>query len=139
MDANEARTRELLALKTIAETLNEATDLEPMLQGVLPKVLEALGFTTGWIFLTGRPPGLPAHRRSRAPARPLPGREAPHEPGRVLVPRCVLGGRAGAGGQHHGMQAPGRGPPAPVGRDPPDQPPCDGAPRLRQRPVRPAP
>ena len=60
MDANEARTRELLALKTIAETLNEATDLEPMLQGVLPKVLEALGFTTGWIFLTG--PGPRAYR-----------------------------------------------------------------------------
>lgn len=53
MDADEVRTRELLALKTIAETLNEGTDLEPMLRGVLPKLLEAMGFTTGWIFLTG--------------------------------------------------------------------------------------
>lgn len=53
MDADEARTRELLALKTIAEQLNEGTDLEPMLRGVLPKLLEAMGFTTGWIFLTG--------------------------------------------------------------------------------------
>ena len=60
MDAREVHTRELLALKTIAETLNEGTDLEPMLRAVLPKLLEALGFTTGWIFLTG--PGRRSYR-----------------------------------------------------------------------------
>ena len=47
MDAGEARTRELMALKAIAETLNEGTEIEPMLQGVLPELLDALGFTAG--------------------------------------------------------------------------------------------
>lgn len=60
MEADEARARELQALKTIAETLNEGTELEPMLQGVLPKLLDALGFTTGWIFLAG--PGRGSYR-----------------------------------------------------------------------------
>lgn len=60
MDAGEARTRELMALKAIAETLNEGTEIEPMLQGVLPELLDALGFTTGWIFLAG--PGRRSYR-----------------------------------------------------------------------------
>ena len=95
--------------KTIAETLNEGTEIEPMLLGVLPKLLDVMGFTTGWIFLAGPWEALlQARRGSRPSARPLPGREAPDERGRVLVPQRLLERRAGAGRQHHGVQAAGR-------------------------------
>lgn len=44
--------RELLTLKTIAETLNRSSDLKPMLQGVLEDLLRVTGLKTGWIFLS---------------------------------------------------------------------------------------
>ena len=44
--------RELLTLKTIAETLNRSTDLKPMLQSVLEELLNVTGLKTGWIFLS---------------------------------------------------------------------------------------
>ncbi|WP_273852380.1 GAF domain-containing sensor histidine kinase [Guptibacillus spartinae] len=44
--------RELLTLKTIAETLNRSTDLKPMLQAVLEDLLSVTGLKTGWIFLS---------------------------------------------------------------------------------------
>ncbi len=42
---------ELTTLKTIAETLNKANDLEKMLGDVLQKLLHVTGLQTGWIFL----------------------------------------------------------------------------------------
>ncbi|TDF92620.1 GAF domain-containing protein [Paenibacillus piri] len=42
---------ELLTLKTIAETLNQSNELEPMLNTALAKLLELTGLTTGWIFI----------------------------------------------------------------------------------------
>ncbi len=44
--------RELLTLKTIAETLNRSTDLKTMLQSVLEELLNVTGLKTGWIFLS---------------------------------------------------------------------------------------
>ncbi|MGB7998965.1 MAG: GAF domain-containing sensor histidine kinase [Anaerobacillus sp.] len=44
--------RELLTLKTIAETLNRSIDLKPMLQSVLEELLKVTGLKTGWIFLS---------------------------------------------------------------------------------------
>ncbi|MFC3782953.1 GAF domain-containing sensor histidine kinase [Bacillus chungangensis] len=41
----------LQILKEIAELLNEETELLPMVEGVLKKLLKATGFTTGWVFL----------------------------------------------------------------------------------------
>lgn len=52
----ELRHQELLILKTIAETLNRGTDLEPMLEEALARLLELTGLTTGWIFLVGPEP-----------------------------------------------------------------------------------
>ncbi|RWR11116.1 GAF domain-containing sensor histidine kinase [Siminovitchia fortis] len=48
--------KELLILKTIAETLNESNDLEQMLQSTLEKLLEVTGISTGWIFLAKERP-----------------------------------------------------------------------------------
>ncbi len=45
------RMHELLALKTIAETLNMSNDMQQMLDAVLHKLLEVTGLTTGWVFL----------------------------------------------------------------------------------------
>ncbi|WP_279326651.1 GAF domain-containing sensor histidine kinase [Bacillus kexueae] len=42
---------ELSTLKTIAETLNQANDLDLMLNDVLKKLLHVTGLQTGWIFL----------------------------------------------------------------------------------------
>lgn len=42
---------ELTILKEIAETLNDGTDLVPVLNDVLAKLLEVTGFETGWLFL----------------------------------------------------------------------------------------
>jgi len=47
----EIRANELLALKEIAEMLNSANEMDPMLNDVLKKLLQVTGFTTGWIFL----------------------------------------------------------------------------------------
>jgi two-component system NarL family sensor kinase len=44
--------REREILKTIAETLNRSSDVEPMLQSVLKELLTVTGLTTGWIFLS---------------------------------------------------------------------------------------
>ncbi|WP_433748506.1 GAF domain-containing sensor histidine kinase [Falsibacillus pallidus] len=41
---------DLHILKNIAELLNEETDLSQMMKGVLKKLLQITGFTTGWIF-----------------------------------------------------------------------------------------
>lgn len=47
---------ELLALKTIAETLNISNDMHQMLDSVLRKLLEVTGLTTGWVFLADEEP-----------------------------------------------------------------------------------
>lgn len=44
--------RELITLKTIAETLNQSNDLKLMLDTVLEKILELTDITTGWIFIS---------------------------------------------------------------------------------------
>ena len=41
----------LEALKEIAELLNEATDLQDMLEKVLHTLLQVMNLQTGWIFL----------------------------------------------------------------------------------------
>ncbi|MFM9279971.1 GAF domain-containing sensor histidine kinase [Paenibacillus jiagnxiensis] len=48
---NSTRMQELITLKTIAETLNHSSTLQPMLQNVLGQLLDLTGLTTGWIFL----------------------------------------------------------------------------------------
>lgn len=48
--------KELLILKTIAETLNESNDLKQMLQSTLEKLLEVTGISAGWIFLAEERP-----------------------------------------------------------------------------------
>ncbi|REK77695.1 GAF domain-containing sensor histidine kinase [Paenibacillus paeoniae] len=48
--------KELLILKTIAETLNQNHDMKPMLQSTLEKLLELTGLKTGWIFLADDEP-----------------------------------------------------------------------------------
>ncbi|MBO9129327.1 hypothetical protein J7Q84_06385 [Bacillus sp. 165] len=50
MREEEKRMHELQALKEIAESLNEATELERMLEQVLHKLLQAMNLETGWIF-----------------------------------------------------------------------------------------
>jgi two-component system, NarL family, sensor kinase len=45
------RIQELETLKTIAETLNEANDLEEMLHAVLKQLMDVTGLECGWIFL----------------------------------------------------------------------------------------
>ncbi len=54
MREEEKRVHELQALKDIAESLNEATELEGMLQHVLHKLLQAMNLETGWIFFIDR-------------------------------------------------------------------------------------
>ncbi|SMO83201.1 GAF domain-containing sensor histidine kinase [Melghirimyces algeriensis] len=41
-------------LRTIAETLNQSTEVQPMLQSVLEELLDVTGLSTGWIFLTDK-------------------------------------------------------------------------------------
>lgn len=45
------RIQELRALKIIAESLNQANDLQSMLSGVLEELLRVTGLQTGWIYL----------------------------------------------------------------------------------------
>jgi two-component system NarL family sensor kinase len=52
----ELRVSELMTLKTIAETLNQCSDLDTMLQTVLEKLLELTGLQAGWIFRVDRFP-----------------------------------------------------------------------------------
>lgn len=47
------RERQWETLRTIAETLNQSTEVRPMLQSVLEELLEVTGLATGWIFLAG--------------------------------------------------------------------------------------
>jgi two-component system NarL family sensor kinase len=39
-------------LREIAETINEAYEMEPMLNSVLEKLLKLTGLQTGWVFLS---------------------------------------------------------------------------------------
>ncbi|WP_028610004.1 GAF domain-containing protein [Paenibacillus harenae] len=48
--------KDLLILKTIAETLNQNHDMKLMLQSTLEKLLELTGLKTGWIFLADEEP-----------------------------------------------------------------------------------
>ncbi len=48
------RVRELEIMKEIAETINRADELEPMLDDVLVRLLEMTGLAAGWIFLAER-------------------------------------------------------------------------------------
>ncbi|MFA9559284.1 histidine kinase [Evansella sp. AB-rgal1] len=50
--ASEAREKELLTLKIIAETLNKCNDVTEMLSSVLDELLEVTGLAAGWIFLS---------------------------------------------------------------------------------------
>ncbi|MEY8347211.1 GAF domain-containing sensor histidine kinase [Bacillus cereus] len=50
MDYDEKQMRRLEALKEIAELLNEATDLQEMLEKVLRTLLQLMNLQTGWIF-----------------------------------------------------------------------------------------
>ncbi|RJX38525.1 GAF domain-containing protein [Paenibacillus pinisoli] len=50
------RYKDLLILKTIAETLNRNHDMRLMLQSTLEKLLELTGLKTGWIFLADDEP-----------------------------------------------------------------------------------
>ncbi len=54
--SGELRVHELITLKTIAEILNQCSDLEPMLNAVLEKLLELTGLQAGWIFLVHEAP-----------------------------------------------------------------------------------
>jgi signal transduction histidine kinase len=54
--SQERREDELIALRTIAETLNNTNDMHLMLNEVLRKLLEVTGLTTGWIFLVDEEP-----------------------------------------------------------------------------------
>ncbi|WP_223701007.1 GAF domain-containing sensor histidine kinase [Sutcliffiella deserti] len=51
MMSEEQRIQELRALKIIAESLNQANNLETMLDGVLSELLHVTGLQTGWIYL----------------------------------------------------------------------------------------
>jgi two-component system, NarL family, sensor kinase len=51
MGNEKQRIQELQTLKTIAETLNEANDLEEMLHAVLKQLMHVTGLECGWIFL----------------------------------------------------------------------------------------
>lgn len=50
MNENEKQMHRLQALKEIAELLNEATDLQEMLEKVLHTLLQVMNLQTGWIF-----------------------------------------------------------------------------------------
>jgi two-component system NarL family sensor kinase len=50
----ESRIQRLQALKEIAERLNEATDLQDMLDNVLKKLLQVMNLKTGWIFFVDK-------------------------------------------------------------------------------------
>lgn len=50
MNYDEKQMRRLEALKEIAELLNEATDLQEMLEKVLHTLLQVMNLQTGWIF-----------------------------------------------------------------------------------------
>lgn len=47
----QTETQRLELLKEIAETINGAYEMEPMLQEVLEKLLQVTGLKTGWVFL----------------------------------------------------------------------------------------
>ncbi|MFD1957439.1 GAF domain-containing sensor histidine kinase [Paenibacillus thailandensis] len=51
MDQRDMTMQELATLRTIAETLNESTELGPMLEVVLEKLLELTGLKAAWLFL----------------------------------------------------------------------------------------
>lgn len=51
MGNGDRRIQELNTLKVIAETLNQANDLDTMLHAVLKELLDLTGLDTGWIFL----------------------------------------------------------------------------------------
>ncbi len=51
MNFEEKEMHRLEALKAIAELLNEATDLQDMLEKVLHTLLQVMNLQTGWIFL----------------------------------------------------------------------------------------
>lgn len=51
MNYDEKQMHRLQALKEIAELLNEATDLQQMLEKVLHTLLQVMNLQTGWIFL----------------------------------------------------------------------------------------
>ncbi|WP_027409825.1 GAF domain-containing sensor histidine kinase [Anoxybacteroides tepidamans] len=51
MPNEKAHIHELRTLKTIAETLNEANDLQEMLHTVLKQLMDVTGLECGWIFL----------------------------------------------------------------------------------------
>ncbi|SFM20588.1 hypothetical protein SAMN03159341_12060 [Paenibacillus sp. 1_12] len=52
---HDPRVQELITLKTIAETLNQSTDLKLMLGTVLEKLLSLTELTAGWIFVVDGP------------------------------------------------------------------------------------
>ncbi|OOC61089.1 GAF domain-containing sensor histidine kinase [Paenibacillus ihbetae] len=56
LEHREQHVRELTILKTIAETLNQSSDMLQMLQTTLEKLLDLTQLETGWLFLAGDKP-----------------------------------------------------------------------------------
>ncbi|WP_274363757.1 GAF domain-containing sensor histidine kinase [Paenibacillus thermotolerans] len=56
MNDHSIRINDLEMLREIAETINQAYELEPMLNSVLNKLLEVTGLTSGWIFWADKTP-----------------------------------------------------------------------------------
>ncbi|WP_346728942.1 GAF domain-containing sensor histidine kinase [Lederbergia citrea] len=83
----------LRVLKEIAELLNEGTEISPLLSGVLQKLLQVTGVTTGWIFLIS-----PDGRHTVASANHLPPALAKNgcEPLRKGDCWCIEGFRNGS-------------------------------------------
>ena len=50
MNENDRQMHRLQALKEIAELLNEATNLQQMLEKVLHTLLQVMDLQTGWVF-----------------------------------------------------------------------------------------
>ncbi|MFV9502925.1 MAG: GAF domain-containing SpoIIE family protein phosphatase [Oscillochloridaceae bacterium umkhey_bin13] len=68
------RIRELTTLNTLALTLNRASDLREALDTALTHIVELMGLSTGWIFLTGEGEGFTlAARHNLPPAIGYPG------------------------------------------------------------------
>ena len=87
------RERQWETLRTIAETLNQSTEVRPMLQSVLEELLEVTGLATGWIFLAGDRMEFEPVAVHRLPPRTLRGRLSSDVSGFLLVSQQIWEGR----------------------------------------------
>jgi serine phosphatase RsbU (regulator of sigma subunit) len=68
------RIAELTTLNALAQTLNRSSDLREALESALTHIVELMGLSTGWIFLTGEGEGFSlAARHNLPPAIVYPG------------------------------------------------------------------